>query len=221
VPQLVVRQYRALINYPHTGVKNTIRSLLDAPGQGPARARARVDARVDQPAPLARLLEEYDVQNLWRGQLDLELRMLEAPPSRLQIPGTGAEHKGIDFEAPEPEVSRQRRHRPAGAAVVERPERQPLWLADGGRLNRQPIDSLAAQDLTEHELRRISRGITGWRCEHAWQQSECTARSQRAAWRTLPICSAATSGAVGGAQWPRVKGSKTSKKPGKGGIPRA
>jgi transposase len=85
VPQLAVRQHRALIRHRHalidrrTGIKNTIRSLLDAQGLSmPGRARGWTAASVAELKQLARPLQSCDGNNLWRGQLDLELRMLEA-----------------------------------------------------------------------------------------------------------------------------------------------
>ena len=85
VPQLAVRQHRSLIKYRHalvdrrTGVKNTIRSLLDAQGLSlPGRARGWTVASINELKTLSRPLAECDANNLWRGQLELELRMLEA-----------------------------------------------------------------------------------------------------------------------------------------------
>jgi transposase len=85
VPKLAVRQHRALIKYRHalidrrTGIKNTIRSLLDAQGLSmPGRARGWTVASLNELKQLSRPLAECDMNNLWRGQLDLELRMLEA-----------------------------------------------------------------------------------------------------------------------------------------------
>ena len=60
-------------------MKNTIRSLLDAQGlsmPGPARGWTR--ASIDELKQLSRPRAACDMNNLWRGQLDLELRMLEA-----------------------------------------------------------------------------------------------------------------------------------------------
>jgi transposase len=85
VPQLAVRQQRSLIKYRHalidrrTGVKNTIRSLLDAQGLPlPGRSRGWTIASIKELKSLARPLQECEVTNLWRGQLDSELKMLEA-----------------------------------------------------------------------------------------------------------------------------------------------
>jgi transposase len=85
VPRLAVRQHRALIRHRHalidrrTGIKNTIRSLLDAQGLSmPTRSRGWTIASVAELKALSRPLRECDGDNLWRGQLDLELRLLEA-----------------------------------------------------------------------------------------------------------------------------------------------
>lgn len=85
IPKLAVRQHRALIRYRHalidrrTGVKNTIRSLLDAQGLSlPGRSRGWTIASINDLKALSRPLAECDGANLWRGQLELELRMLEA-----------------------------------------------------------------------------------------------------------------------------------------------
>jgi transposase len=84
VPKLQVRQHRSLIKYRHalidrrTGVKNTIRSLLDAQGLSmPGRSRGWTVASINELKQLARPLAECDANNLWRGQLDSELKMLE------------------------------------------------------------------------------------------------------------------------------------------------
>jgi transposase len=84
VPKLAVRQQRSLIKYRHalidrrTGVKNTIRSLLDAQGLPlPGRSRGWTIASINELKKLARPLSQCDLHNLWRGQLDSELKMLE------------------------------------------------------------------------------------------------------------------------------------------------
>jgi transposase len=85
VPQLAVRQHRSLIRHRHalidrrTGIKNTIRSLLDAQGLSmPTRSRGWTIASIKELKALSRPLGECDGHTLWRGQLDLELRLLEA-----------------------------------------------------------------------------------------------------------------------------------------------
>jgi len=85
VPQLTVRQHRSLIKHRHalidrrTGIKNTIRSLLDAQGLSlPGRSRGWTVESINQLKTLSRPLTECSMTELWRGQLDLELRLLQA-----------------------------------------------------------------------------------------------------------------------------------------------
>jgi len=85
VPQLSVRQHRSLIRHRHalidrrTGIKNTIRSLLDAQGLSmPTRSRGWTTESIRELKTLSRPLDRCDGNTLWRGQLDLELRLLEA-----------------------------------------------------------------------------------------------------------------------------------------------
>ncbi len=85
IPKLSVRQHRSLIKYRHalidrrTGIKNTIRSLLDAQGLSmPSRSHGWTIESIKEVKKLSRPLAECDMSNLWRGQLDLELRLLEA-----------------------------------------------------------------------------------------------------------------------------------------------
>lgn len=84
VPELGVRQHRALIKHRHamvdrrTGVKNTIRSLLDAQGLSmPSRSRGWTIESVKELKKLSRPLAECGMTDLWRGQLAIELEMLE------------------------------------------------------------------------------------------------------------------------------------------------
>jgi len=85
VPKLAVRQHRSLIKHRHalidrrTGIKNTIRSLLDAQGLSlPGRSRGWTIESISELKKLSRDLSECEANNLWRGQLDLELKLLEA-----------------------------------------------------------------------------------------------------------------------------------------------
>lgn len=84
IPEPAVRQHRGLIKYRHalidrrTGIKNTIRSLLDSQGLSwPARSRGWTIAAIGELSKLSRPLAECDALSLWRGELHLELRMLE------------------------------------------------------------------------------------------------------------------------------------------------
>ena len=85
VPALAVRQHRSLIRHRHalidrrTGIKNTIRSLLDAQGLSmPTRSRGWTIESIKELKALSRPLSACDGHTLWRGQLDLELRLLGA-----------------------------------------------------------------------------------------------------------------------------------------------
>lgn len=84
VPERPVRQRRSLIRYRHalvdrrTGIKNTIRSLLDAQGLSlPGRSRGWTAQAINEFKALSRPLSERDEANLWRGQLASELTMFE------------------------------------------------------------------------------------------------------------------------------------------------
>ena len=84
IPKLTVRQHRSLIRYRHalidrrTGIKNTIRSLLDAQGLSlPGRSRGWTIQSLRELKQLSRPLSECDAANLWRGQLASELTMFE------------------------------------------------------------------------------------------------------------------------------------------------
>ena len=84
IPKLSVRQHRALIRYRHalidrrTGIKNTIRSLLDAQGLSlPGRSRGWTIQSLNELKQLSRPLHSCDGANLWRGQLASELTMFE------------------------------------------------------------------------------------------------------------------------------------------------
>jgi transposase len=85
VPTLAMRQRRSLIRHRHalidrrTGIKNTIRSLLDAQGLSmPARSRGWTIESIKELKTLSKPLTACSMSELWRGQLDLELRLLEA-----------------------------------------------------------------------------------------------------------------------------------------------
>lgn len=85
VPELSVRQHRSLIKHRHalidrrTGIKNTIRSLLDAQGLSmPARSRGWTIESIKELKTLSKPLARCSMTELWRGQLDLELRLLES-----------------------------------------------------------------------------------------------------------------------------------------------
>jgi transposase len=84
VPEPAVRQWKGLIKYRHalvdrrTGIKNTIRSLLDSQGLGwPARSKGWTAAALAELKQLSRPLGECPPLELWRGQLAVELTLLE------------------------------------------------------------------------------------------------------------------------------------------------
>lgn len=84
VPVASVRQHRSLIKYRHalvdrrTGIKNTIRSLLEAQGLSmPARSRGWTVESMGELAKLSKDLRQCGPCELWRGQLAMELQMLE------------------------------------------------------------------------------------------------------------------------------------------------
>ena len=122
VPKLAVRQHRSLIRHRHalidrrTGIKNTIRSLLDAQGLSmPGRSRGWTRASVDELKTLARPLSACDAKNLWRGQLDLELRMLEAVSALIRE----ADRKLDALAAADARVARLRTIPQVGARLAE------------------------------------------------------------------------------------------------------
>jgi len=83
VPQRDVRQWRSLIRYRHhlvvrrTQIKNRIRAVLVAQGQPLTRGKSSwtVETLI-QLRQMALPLEEASVQDLWRGELGLELEAL-------------------------------------------------------------------------------------------------------------------------------------------------
>jgi len=85
IPRLEVRQWRALIAFRQQlvrrrgRIKNHIRDLLLAEGQLLARgAKCWTQLGLARLQALARPLSEVGMSELWRGQLALELRQLEA-----------------------------------------------------------------------------------------------------------------------------------------------
>jgi transposase len=85
VPAAGVRQWRSLIEYRHalvdrrTAVKNSIRAIFDRQGlRLPSGHRAWTAAGVAQIGKDARPLAECEAEELWRGQLHVELEALAA-----------------------------------------------------------------------------------------------------------------------------------------------
>ena len=84
IPLPPVRQWKSLIKYRHslvdrrTGIKNTIRSLLDSQGLSmPHKARAWTKRGTAELSKEAKALVECGPLELWRGQLQIEMRSLE------------------------------------------------------------------------------------------------------------------------------------------------
>ena len=84
IPERPVRVWKALITYRHTlvdrrtAIKNTIRSLLDVQGERmPNGASGWTRASRKRLSEMARPLDDCDRLDLWRGQLELELRALD------------------------------------------------------------------------------------------------------------------------------------------------
>jgi transposase len=82
VPEKPVRQWRSLIQYRHklverrTAVRCAIHALLAVQGDQ-AVSRNWNQPMVDELKKLARPLKKCGAEDLWRGQLDSELRMME------------------------------------------------------------------------------------------------------------------------------------------------
>ena len=122
LPKLTVRQQRSLIKYRHalidrrTGIKNTIRSLLDTQGLPlPGRSRGWTAQSINELKKLSRPLHQCDLHNLWRGQLDLELKMLEAVSALIK----DADKKLDAIAANDERVTRLRTIPQVGARLAE------------------------------------------------------------------------------------------------------
>jgi len=84
MPKHSVRQKRAIIQYrqslvrQRTRIKNGIRAILDKQGQSmPAGMSGWSMASIKRLMEMSLPLEKCDIDNLWRGQLRVELEMLE------------------------------------------------------------------------------------------------------------------------------------------------
>jgi transposase len=85
IPRREVRQKRGLIQYRQrlvkraTQIKNNIRAILDKEGCSMAKGKCGWSKEsLEQLHRMGRAFEECDLSNLWRGQLRVELVMLEA-----------------------------------------------------------------------------------------------------------------------------------------------
>ncbi len=85
IPKREVRQKRALIQYRHklirrrTQIKNTIRAILNKEGLLiPKGKNGWTAASLQFLSEQSSYIEKVDIENLWRGQLWMELKMLDA-----------------------------------------------------------------------------------------------------------------------------------------------
>jgi transposase len=122
IPKLAVRQHRALIRYRHalidrrTGIKNTIRSLLDAQGLSlPGRSRGWTIGSINALKQLSCPLPQCDAENLWRGQLASELTMFEQVTTLIKQ----ADRKLDALAATDQRVTRLRTIPQVGARLAE------------------------------------------------------------------------------------------------------
>jgi transposase len=85
VPPPATRQWKSLIKYRHalvdrrTGIKNTIRSLIDAQGLSiPGGGRGWTDGSIAELKLMSKRLADCGPLEFWKGQLEIELRALSA-----------------------------------------------------------------------------------------------------------------------------------------------
>jgi transposase len=133
IPKIEVRQWRGLIAFRQQlvrrrgKVKNHIRDLLVATGQIlPRGAKCWTQLGVAQLMALAKPFSELELHELWRGELDLELRQLR----ELQREIAGVEEKLETIAKAEPRIALLRtipgvgpRLAEAIVALLDRPER--------------------------------------------------------------------------------------------------
>lgn len=133
MPALEVRQWRALIAFRQQLVrrrsktKNHIRDLLGSEGQLlPRGAKCWTQFGIAHLEALARPLRAVELKDLWRGQLQVELRQLQALQAEIEL----LEEKLNAIAAAEPRVALLRtipgvgpRLAEAIVALLDRPER--------------------------------------------------------------------------------------------------
>jgi len=92
MPTPRVRQWRSLIAYRHqlvsrrTAIRNTIRSVLDAQGYRlPMGAKCWTEAGIDALRALARPMGRCGAEELWRGQIHVELKLLAELGDRIRV----------------------------------------------------------------------------------------------------------------------------------------
>ena len=85
VPKRSIRQKRSLIRYRQnlvkrrTQIKNNIRAILDKEGCSMAQGKSGWSkGTLEELRKMALPIDECDVDNLWRGQLSVELELLES-----------------------------------------------------------------------------------------------------------------------------------------------
>ena len=90
IPKRRVRQKRALIQYRQklvmrvTQIKNNIRAILDKQGYSMAKGKSGWNKQsLKRLRQMSLAMEECDYDNLWRGQMAVELQMFEATSSAL------------------------------------------------------------------------------------------------------------------------------------------
>lgn len=133
IPEVEVRQWRALIGYRQqlvwrrVKVKNHVRDLLMREGQLLARGRSCwTQAGMAQLEAMARPMKELGLRDLWRGELALELQQLRALQQEIAV----VEEKLDAIAAADPRVQLLRtipgvgpRLSEAIVALLDRPER--------------------------------------------------------------------------------------------------
>jgi transposase len=101
MPSPVVRQWRSLIGYRQrwvqrvTAIKNSIRDILLRQGLGMAKGKSGwTDQNLQEVRSLAVPLEQTTQEDLWRGQLDVELEALAQAQARLKQVQTKLDQMG-------------------------------------------------------------------------------------------------------------------------------
>lgn len=133
IPQKTVRQKRSLINYRgklisrRTSIKNSIRAILDREGISMPTARSGwTQAALSTLKSMARAVSEVELENLWRGQLWIELLQLEHVEQALHevtltLDRLGKQDKSVQLLQSIPGVGP--RLSEAIAAFIDEPER--------------------------------------------------------------------------------------------------
>jgi transposase len=179
IPMIEVRQWRALIAFRQQlvkrrgKVKNHIRDLLITEGQMlPRGAKCWTQIGVAHLEALARPLSEVGINELWRGQLDIELRQLREVQQEIAV----AEEKLDAIAAADPRVALLRtipgvgpRLSEAIVALLDRPERFQKARAVSAYIGMVPkqFDS-GESERTGRITRHGSRVVRSLLVEVAW-----------------------------------------------------